>query len=243
MHTRTFTVLNALKIGDNTVYPIPRKVLNQNVKSANTEIIIRVTYLNFPSLIQYIWTRPNCWQFYHAIVFCFYGCVIIVSPKIVVGLTYDDLITGVTDIFKMEKGTYAMFCLCFAIFCMVIAFASPYWIESFEKSDNKFVKLGLWEFCFNDYTFYKDYNGKRFLGCWYIFSTDARPLWEWISPREFFFNQRYLIVIIKILYQYGWSCTHDDVTNGTGDFHFHKYSPLPEVDSCLIYNLQRQALV
>ena len=96
------------------------------------------------------------------------------------------LITGETDIFSnMEKGTFAMFCLCFAIFTMVIAFASPYWVESFEKADNKFVKCGLWEFCFNDYTFYKDYNGKRFLGCWYIFSASSRPLWEWLSPRKY----------------------------------------------------------
>jgi len=86
--------------------------------------------------------------------------------------------------FKMEKGTYAMFCLCFAIFCLVLAFASPYWVESFAKSDNEFVKCGLWEFCFNDYTFWKDYNGKRFLGCWYIFSDQYRPLWEWLSPRK-----------------------------------------------------------
>lgn len=68
---------------------------------------------------------------------------------------------------------------------MVIAFASPYWVESFAKADNKFVKAGLWEFCFNDYTFYKDYNAKRYLGCWYIFSDNARPLWEWMSPRKY----------------------------------------------------------
>ena len=84
----------------------------------------------------------------------------------------------------MEKGTFAIGCLLFAIFAMVIAFATPYWVESFSKSDNKFVKCGLWEFCFNDYTFWKDYNGKRYLGCWYIFSSQYRALWEWLSPRK-----------------------------------------------------------
>ncbi|WAR17802.1 hypothetical protein MAR_032396 [Mya arenaria] len=99
----------------------------------------------------------------------------------------------------MEKGTYAMFCLCFAIFCLLIAFASPYWVESFEKSDNKFVKCGLWEFCFNDYSFWKDYNGKRFLGCWYIFSDQYRPLWEWLSPPWFIGCQ--VMISVTLLFQ------------------------------------------
>lgn len=72
-----------------------------------------------------------------------------------------------------------------ALVFMVIGFASPYWVESFDEFKGPFVKLGLWEFCFNDYTFYKDYNGKRYLGCFYIFSDEARPIWEWVSPPWF----------------------------------------------------------
>ncbi|GAB1606769.1 uncharacterized protein LOC115211099 isoform X2 [Argonauta hians] len=72
-----------------------------------------------------------------------------------------------------------------AVFCMVIAFSSPNWLESFEQANSKFVKLGLWETCFNDYTFYKDYQGKRYKGCWYIFSYEYRPIWEWLSPPWF----------------------------------------------------------
>ncbi|CAI9720964.1 XP_029635853.1uncharacterized protein LOC115211099 isoform X2 [Octopus vulgaris] len=72
-----------------------------------------------------------------------------------------------------------------AFFLMVIAFSSPNWLESFEQANNKFVKLGLWETCFNDYTFYQDYQGKRYKGCWYIFSYEYRPIWEWLSPPWF----------------------------------------------------------
>ncbi|XP_046580979.1 uncharacterized protein LOC124288503 [Haliotis rubra] len=72
-----------------------------------------------------------------------------------------------------------------AVGCMVLAFASPYWVESFDKFQGRFTKIGLWEVCFNDYTFYKDYNGKRYLGCWYIFSQQIRPIWEWLSPPWF----------------------------------------------------------
>ncbi|XP_059170398.1 uncharacterized protein LOC131951943 [Physella acuta] len=72
-----------------------------------------------------------------------------------------------------------------ALLFMIVAFASPYWVESFEEFKGTFVKLGLWEFCFNDYTFYKDYNGKRYLGCFYVFSPEIRPIWEWVSPPWF----------------------------------------------------------
>ncbi|XP_046326451.1 uncharacterized protein LOC124110973 [Haliotis rufescens] len=72
-----------------------------------------------------------------------------------------------------------------AVGCMVLAFASPYWVESFDKFQGRFTKIGLWEVCFNDYTFYKDYKGKRYLGCWYIFSQEVRPIWEWLSPPWF----------------------------------------------------------
>lgn len=76
-------------------------------------------------------------------------------------------------------------CVVISLFFMVISFASPYWVESFEEFKGPFVKLGLWEFCFNDYTFYKDYNGKRWLGCFYIFADESRPIWEWVSPPWF----------------------------------------------------------
>ncbi|ESO83214.1 hypothetical protein LOTGIDRAFT_96575, partial [Lottia gigantea] len=99
--------------------------------------------------------------------------------------------------------------LCLSFMCLLIAFASPYWVESFEQFHGRFVKVGLWEVCFNDYTFYKDYSGKRFLGCWYIFGPEIRPIWEWISPPWFIVCQvavsfslllQGLVAIAMILY-------------------------------------------
>ena len=94
---------------------------------------------------------------------------------------------GKTERGKMGRTVALVGCffVAAAVGCMVLAFASPYWVESFgEFTGNRFVKAGLWEFCFNDYTFYKDHNGKRYLGCFYIFSDTIRPLWEWLSPRK-----------------------------------------------------------
>lgn len=87
---------------------------------------------------------------------------------------------------NMASGTalVGMFFVGASLVLMVVAFASPYWVESYEEFKAPFIKLGLWEFCFNDYTFYKDYNGKRYLGCFYVFSPEIRPIWEWVSPRK-----------------------------------------------------------
>ena len=84
----------------------------------------------------------------------------------------------------MAKSVIALGFSIVAFTFMVVSFASPYWVESFTKADSRFVKAGLWEFCFNDYTFWKDYNGKRYKGCWYIFSDQYRVIWEWLSPRK-----------------------------------------------------------
>ncbi|XP_069106502.1 uncharacterized protein [Argopecten irradians] len=65
---------------------------------------------------------------------------------------------------------------------LVAAYASPYWIESFQRADSVFIKAGIWEFCFNDFTFWKDFNGNRYKGCWYTFKKAMKPIWYWLNP-------------------------------------------------------------
>ncbi|KAJ8321660.1 hypothetical protein KUTeg_000131 [Tegillarca granosa] len=96
------------------------------------------------------------------------------------------------------KSVIALIFSIVSVVFLVSAFASPYWVESFQKADNKFVKCGLWEFCFNDYTFWKDYNGKRYKGCWYIFSQQYRNIWEWLSPPWFISVQVMVSVCLLI---------------------------------------------
>ncbi|KAK3088435.1 hypothetical protein FSP39_019167 [Pinctada imbricata] len=97
------------------------------------------------------------------------------------------------------KSVIALILSIIAIVFLVGAFASPYWVESFTKSQNKFVKAGLWEFCFDEYTFWKDYNGKIYKGCWYIFSDQYRVIWEWLSPPWFIVCQVMVSVCLLFL--------------------------------------------
>ncbi|XP_076437556.1 uncharacterized protein LOC143276793 [Babylonia areolata] len=76
---------------------------------------------------------------------------------------------------------------CLAFVCMVIAFSTPHWLERFPHKRNTrvFVRMGLWEACFNDWTYYKDYLGKKYDGCWWIFHFEYRPVWPWLNPPWF----------------------------------------------------------
>lgn len=115
----------------------------------------------------------------------------------------------------MAKSVIALGFSIVAFTFMVVSFASPYWVESFTKADSRFVKAGLWEFCFNDYTFWKDYNGKRYKGCWYIFSDQYRVIWEWLSPRKilylFYANQ---VIYLRELHAKRSRCFKNDLSSG-----------------------------
>ncbi|KAK7461543.1 hypothetical protein BaRGS_00038689 [Batillaria attramentaria] len=76
---------------------------------------------------------------------------------------------------------------CLAFVCMVVCFSTPHWLERFPHKRNTrvFVRMGLWEACFNDWTYYKDYLGKKYNGCWWIFHFEYRPVWPWLNPPWF----------------------------------------------------------
>lgn len=103
-----------------------------------------------------------------------------------------------------------IFTIC-AFVCMVVAFATPHWLERFphKRMSRVFVRMGLWEVCFNDWTYYKDYLGKKYNGCWWIFHFEYRPVWNWLNPRWLLAVQcmmalgltlHLLIIVINIMY-------------------------------------------
>ena len=70
---------------------------------------------------------------------------------------------------------------------LIIGFSTPHWLEVDNKhyKSNGFEKIGLWEACFNKFTYYKDYTGKTYFGCWWIYSYEYRPIWDFINPSKF----------------------------------------------------------
>lgn len=59
---------------------------------------------------------------------------------------------------------------------LLMAFCSPYWIESYEESFSNFKNMGLWEYCFKEF-YYPYYQfPRKFNGCHNIFSNVSDSL-------------------------------------------------------------------
>lgn len=52
---------------------------------------------------------------------------------------------------------------------LLLAFAGPYWIESYPEMFSSFKHMGLWEYCFDRFRFPLYQYDKYFNGCHYIF--------------------------------------------------------------------------
>ena len=74
----------------------------------------------------------------------------------------------------------------FANLFNVISFVSPYWIISIKPENFGFIRLGLWEVCFDNFIFPADYISKAYDGCWYLFRQEFKYIRFWINPRMFF---------------------------------------------------------
>merc|ERR1711976_708975 len=78
-------------------------------------------------------------------------------------------------------------CCIFALVCLSISFASPYWLQCWPNSFNNFRNLGLWQVCFHDYMHHKDDSQEIYNGCWWVFDREKRywKLREWLQPPWF----------------------------------------------------------
>lgn len=77
-------------------------------------------------------------------------------------------------------------CTIFALAALCIAFASPYWYQTWPNSFNQFQNIGLWEICMDNYMHYKDDSQEIYSGCWWVFNR-AKKYWklrEWLLPRK-----------------------------------------------------------
>ena len=65
-----------------------------------------------------------------------------------------------------------------------LSYGTGYWLVA-EGEDRLFLRLGLWETCFNGYEHTSDYVGKAYHGCWWIFHKEYSYIREWIMPCEY----------------------------------------------------------
>ncbi|XP_067014115.1 uncharacterized protein pck [Anabrus simplex] len=65
---------------------------------------------------------------------------------------------------------------------LLMAFASPYWIQSYQDTFSNFKHMGLWEYCFDQFRYPYYQFDKQFDGCHYIFSQEYYVIREWLLP-------------------------------------------------------------
>ncbi|KAJ9588636.1 hypothetical protein L9F63_018070, partial [Diploptera punctata] len=65
---------------------------------------------------------------------------------------------------------------------LMMSFASPYWIQSYQETYSNFKHMGLWEYCFDEFRYPYYQFDKQFDGCHYIFSQEYYVIREWLLP-------------------------------------------------------------
>ncbi|XP_062716947.1 uncharacterized protein LOC109415335 [Aedes albopictus] len=65
---------------------------------------------------------------------------------------------------------------------LMMSFCSPYWIESYDESFSQFKNMGLWEYCFKDFSYPYYQFPKLFNGCHHIFSEEYYVIREYLLP-------------------------------------------------------------
>ena len=80
---------------------------------------------------------------------------------------------------------YAMFLSAFTFVCYIIAYATPFWFQSWPRVHSKFLKIGIWEACFAGFIHPADEAKKAYFGCWWIFSNEYQLIRYWLFPGWF----------------------------------------------------------
>ncbi|KAL3319165.1 hypothetical protein Ciccas_002177 [Cichlidogyrus casuarinus] len=88
----------------------------------------------------------------------------------------------------------ALVFIAIALVCDIISFVSGFWIVAIDGDNLGFVRLGLWEACFNNFIFPDDYVSKAYRGCWYIYYPEFQYISYWLNPPWF-----YLVQILSII--------------------------------------------
>lgn len=75
---------------------------------------------------------------------------------------------------------------CITMVTYFLAFVSPYWLESIPEYHSPFLRIGLWEICFDGYLHPSDYVSKAYFGCWYIYFPEFSAIRDWLNPPWYF---------------------------------------------------------
>ncbi|XP_023011976.1 claudin superfamily protein pickel [Leptinotarsa decemlineata] len=65
---------------------------------------------------------------------------------------------------------------------LMMAFCSPYWVQSYDETFSEFKHMGLWEYCFDQFRYPYYQFDHLFDGCHHVFSQEFYVIREWLLP-------------------------------------------------------------
>lgn len=73
-------------------------------------------------------------------------------------------------------------CTLFSLAALCVSFASPFWVQTWPNSFNKFRNIGLWSVCMDNYMHWKDEARAIYSECWWVFNPAQKyyKLRDWI---------------------------------------------------------------
>jgi len=83
-----------------------------------------------------------------------------------------------------------------ALITLIVSFASPYWLSSHKYTYKNFVRLGLWDFCFDNYRHPSYQYDEIFSGCHWIYSSKYQNIRDWLQPGWFMFIQAMMSIAL-----------------------------------------------
>ncbi|XP_029053563.1 uncharacterized protein LOC114881089 [Osmia bicornis bicornis] len=101
---------------------------------------------------------------------------------------------------KTRNGKAAVTCTVLAFVLIVIAFTTPNWLETDGKLDNpKFVKIGLWQVCFQGFEHPHHLYDTKFYGCWWVFEEEYYIIHDILLPDFFVATQFFFTLCLTLL--------------------------------------------
>ncbi|EEC20445.1 uncharacterized protein LOC8043975 [Ixodes scapularis] len=83
---------------------------------------------------------------------------------------------------------------------LLISFASPYWLESYQEANAEFVRLGLWDVCFRNYRHPSYQYDETFNGCHWVHSYAYQNIRDWLLPGWFMFVQSMMTLALMFAF-------------------------------------------
>lgn len=105
---------------------------------------------------------------------------------------------------KSRTGIVAISTTVTAFLFILIAFCTPYWLQNDQEiKDPQFIRIGLWEVCFENFRDFRHHYDTNFTGCWWVFEEEYYIIHDFLLPgfyiaTQFFFTLCMTLQLIAV---------------------------------------------